>query len=58
MEKETEKIAIEMINDYLYYGYGLKTWMQQDYEITKILGTEKIKKLFKKQVEKLGNMEE
>lgn len=55
--KELEKTAIAMINDYLYYGYGMKTWLEQDYEITKVLGLEKIKELFKQQIEKLGNEE-
>lgn len=53
--KELEKIAIKMINDYLYYGYGLDTWLKQDYNITKELGLEKIKELWKKQTKKLGN---
>ena len=35
-------IAKEMIRDYLYYGYGLKTWLEQDYEIAKYLGTDQI----------------
>ena len=51
-----EKIAIEMIDDYLYYGYGLKTWIEQDYDITKKLGLDKIKELFKKEVERLGDL--
>lgn len=48
--------AKAMINDYLYYGYGVKTFLEQDYNITKVLGTYKIKELFKEQTEILGNM--
>ena len=58
MKKENDLIntARLMINDYLYYGYGIKTFLEQDYEITKILGVQKIKELFKEQTEVLGNM--
>ena len=45
-----------MIRDYLYYGYGIKTFLEQDYDITKVLGIYKIKELFKEQTEILGNM--
>ena len=44
-----------MIRDYLYYGYGIKTFLEQDYDITKELGIYKIKELFKEQTEILGN---
>lgn len=59
MKKENDLIntARLMINDYLYYGYGIKTFLEQDYEITKILGVQKIKELFKEQTEVLGNMD-
>ena len=59
MKKENDLINIArlMINDYLYYGYGIKTFLEQDYEITKILGVQKIKELFKEQTEVLGNMD-
>ena len=50
------EVARSMINDYLYYGYGIKTFLEQDYEITKDLGIPKIKELFREQVEVLGNM--
>lgn len=50
------EVARLMINDYLYYGYGLKTFLEQDYDITKDLGVQKIQELFKEQVEVLGNM--
>ena len=53
MEKEIMTVK-EMIRDYLYYGYGLKTWLQQDYEITKVLGINKIKELFKEVQEEMG----
>ena len=58
MKKENDLIntARLMIKDYLYYGYGIKTFLEQDYEITKILGVQKIKELFKEQTEVLGNM--
>lgn len=55
-EKELINIARLMINDYLYYGYGLKTFLEQDYEITKVLGVPKIKELFQEQTKVLGNM--
>ena len=48
-------IAKEMIRDYLYYGYGLKTWVEQDYEITKCLGIDKIKELFKEVTIEMGS---
>lgn len=48
-------IAKEMIRDYLYYGYGLKTWIEQDYQITKILGLDKIKELFKEIQNEMGS---
>jgi len=51
---ELEDIAREMIRDYLYYGYGLKTWVEQDYKITEKLGLDRIKELFKEELEKLG----
>lgn len=54
-KKELEKVAIEMINDYLYYGYGLKTWIKQDYNITKELGLKRIKELFEKQIKRIGS---
>lgn len=59
LKKENDLIntARLMINDYLYYGYGIKTFLEQDYEITKILGVQKIKELFKEQTEVLGNMD-
>lgn len=59
LKKENDLINIArlMINDYLYYGYGIKTFLEQDYEITKILGVQKIKELFKEQTEVLGNMD-
>ena len=59
MKKENDLINIArlMIKDYLYYGYGIKTFLEQDYEITKILGVQKIKELFKEQTEVLGNMD-
>lgn len=59
MKKENDLInlARSMINDYLYYGYGLKTFLEQDYEITKDLGVQKIKELFEEQTEVLGNMD-
>ena len=59
MKKENDLIntARLMIKDYLYYGYGIKTFLEQDYEITKILGVQKIKELFKEQTEVLGNMD-
>ena len=50
------EVARLMIRDYLYYGYGIKTFLEQDYDITKVLGTYKIKELFKEQTEILGNM--
>lgn len=50
------EVARLMIRDYLYYGYGIKTFLEQDYNITKVLGTYKIKELFKEQTEVLGNM--
>lgn len=58
MKKENDLIntARLMINDYLYYGYGIKTFLEQDYDITKVLGVSKIKELFQEQVEVLGNM--
>lgn len=49
------KVARLMIRDYLYYGYGIKTFLEQDYDITKELGIHKIKELFKEQTEILGN---
>ena len=51
------EVARSMINDYLYYGDGLKTFLEQDYEITKDLGVQKIEELFKEQTEVLGNMD-
>lgn len=51
------EVARSMINDYLYYGYGVKTFLEQDYEITKDLGVQKIKELFEEQTEVLGNMD-
>ena len=51
------EVARLMIRDYLYYGYGVKTFLEQDYEITKVLGVQKIKELFQEQVEVLGNMD-
>ena len=48
-------IAKEMIRDYLYYGYGLKTWLEQDYEITKCLGIDKIKELFEEITIEMGS---
>ena len=50
------EVARLMIRDYLYYGYGIKTFLEQDYDITKVLGIYKIKELFKEQTEILGNM--
>lgn len=50
------EVARLMIRDYLYYGYGVKTFLEQDYNITKVLGIYKIKELFKEQTEILGNM--
>lgn len=59
MKKENDLIntARLMIKDYLYYGYGLNTFLEQDYEITKVLGIQKIKELFREKVEVLGNMD-
>ena len=54
--KELIEVAKQMINDYLYYGYSLETWVEQDYPITKALGIETIKRLFKEQREKLGKI--
>jgi hypothetical protein len=58
MKKENDLIntARLMIKDYLYFGYGIKTFLEQDYEITKVLGVQKIRELFREQVEVLGNM--
>lgn len=56
-EKDLINTARLMIKDYLYYGYGIKTFLEQDYEITKILGIPKIKELFQEQFEVLGNMD-
>lgn len=59
MKKENDLINLArlMINDYLYHGYGLKTFLEQDYDITKDLGVQKIKELFQEQTEVLGNMD-
>ena len=58
MEKEKDLIntARLMIKDFLYYGYGIKTFLEQDYDIIKDLGVQKIKELFEEQTEVLGNM--
>ena len=50
------EVARLMIRDYLYYGYGVKTFLEQDYDITKVLGIYKIKELIKEQTEILGNI--
>lgn len=46
--------AISMINDYLYYGYTYNDFINQDYNITKILGKNTIKALFKQQTNYLS----
>lgn len=46
----------EIINDYLYYGYGLRTFLENDYECAKKLNIDTLKQLFKEQTETLGNM--
>ena len=58
INKEYQKlICRETINDYLYYGYGVKTFMEQCYDYASLLTEEDIKQLFREQTEVLGNEE-
>lgn len=61
LEKEYNKVklletATSMVNDYLYYGYTINYWIKQDYPITRALGINTIKELFRKQAEILGKI--
>jgi hypothetical protein len=50
-----EETLKKMIKDYLYYGYGLKTFISMDYPIVNEYGEENLKKLWKKVVQELGD---
>ena len=50
-----ELTSREIINDYLYYGYGLKTFIDNDYECAKNINYDRLKQLFEEQRNYLGN---
>ena len=53
--KEIENTLIDMIRDYLYYGYTLKFFIDMKYPITQVYGEENLKTLWYKVQEKMGS---
>ena len=53
--QEIENTLIDMIRDYLYYGYTLKFFIDMKYPITQIYGEENLKTLWYKVQEKMGS---
>ena len=47
----------QSINDYLYYGYGLKTFVSNNYDYAKNISIDRLKQLFAEQQEYLGGAE-
>ena len=55
-EKEYNELTTrEIINDYLYYGYGIKTFIDNDYECARNITYDRLKELFEEQRDYLGN---
>lgn len=52
-----ELLVRETINDYLYYGYGLKTFVSNNYDYAKNITIDRLKQLFAEQQEYLGGAE-
>lgn len=52
-----ELLVRETINDYLYYGYGLKTFVENDYDYAKNITIERLEQLFAEQRDYLGDIE-
>lgn len=44
----------EIINDYLYYGYGIDTFIKNNYLCAKNISIDTIKELFKEQAKIMG----
>jgi hypothetical protein len=53
--QEIENTLIDMIRDYLYYGYTLKFFLDMKYPIVEIYGEENLKELWYKVKEKMGS---
>lgn len=52
-----ELLTRQSINDYLYYGYGLKTFVSNNYDYAKNITIDRLKQLFAEQQEYLGGAE-
>lgn len=52
-----ELLTRQSINDYLYYGYGLKTFVSNNYDYAKNISIDRLKQLFAEQQEYLGGAE-
>lgn len=52
-----ELLVRETINDYLYYGYGLETFVSNNYDYAKNITIDRLKQLFAEQQKYLGGAE-
>lgn len=58
LEYEHDELLTRLsINDFLIYGYGLKTFIEQDYSYTKGIELKRLKELWKEQVNMLGGLD-
>lgn len=55
LEHEHDELITRLtINDYLVYGYGLKTLIEQDYSYTRGISLDRLKTLWNEQRNMLG----
>lgn len=55
LEREHDELIARLtINDYLLYGYGLKTLIEQDYSYTRSISLDRLKNLWNEQRNMLG----
>ena len=55
LEREHDELITRLtINDYLVYGYGLKTLIEQDYSYTRSISLDRLKTLWNEQRNMLG----
>ena len=58
LEGEHDELITRLtINDYLVYGYGLKTLIEQDYSYTRSISLDRLKSLWNEQKNMLGKCE-
>lgn len=58
LEREHDELITRLtINDYLVYGHGLKTLIEQDYNYTRSISLDRLKTLWNEQKNMLGECE-